>query len=60
MRFSASTTLIAIREIWGLRPYIRAARDRPNYSQQLAYRLYTLQSGDTQARWELAQPTGRR
>jgi aminoglycoside phosphotransferase (APT) family kinase protein len=52
-------TLIAIREIWGLRPYIRAARDRPAYNRQLAYRLHTLQSGDTQARWELAQPPGR-
>jgi aminoglycoside phosphotransferase (APT) family kinase protein len=48
-------TLIAIREIWGLRPYIRAARDRPSYRQQLAYRLHTLQSGDTQAQWTLAQ-----
>jgi aminoglycoside phosphotransferase (APT) family kinase protein len=47
-------TLIAIREIWGLRPYIRTARDRPAYSQQLAYRLRTLQSGDTQARWKTA------
>jgi aminoglycoside phosphotransferase (APT) family kinase protein len=53
-------TLIAIREIWGLRPYIRTARDRPDYKQQLAYRLDTLQSGDTQARWGLAQPSGRR
>lgn len=53
-------TLIAIREIWGLRPYIRNARDRPSDSRQLAYRLHTLQSGDTQARWALAQPPGRR
>jgi aminoglycoside phosphotransferase (APT) family kinase protein len=53
-------TLIAVREIWGLRPYIRTARDRPSYSQQLAYRLHTLQSGDTQARWDLAQPSGHR
>jgi aminoglycoside phosphotransferase len=47
--------LIAIREIWGLRPYIRTARDRPRYRQQLAYRLHTLQYGDTQAQWALAQ-----
>jgi len=53
-------TLIAIREIWGLRPYIRTARDRPDYSQQLAYRLDTLQSGDTQALWRLAQLPDRR
>jgi hypothetical protein len=53
-------TLIAIREITGLAPYIRTARDRPPYGQQLAYRLHTLQSGDTQARWEPSQPPGRR
>jgi aminoglycoside phosphotransferase (APT) family kinase protein len=53
-------TLIEVREIWGLRPYIRGARDRPGYSRQLAHRLHTLQSGDTQARWTLAQPPGRR
>lgn len=52
-------TLIAVREIWGLRPYIRTARYRPSYSQQLAYRLHTLQSGNTQARWDLAQPPQR-
>ncbi len=52
-------TVIAIREIWGLRPYIRTASDRPDYSRQLAYRLHTLQSGDTQARWALAQPSRR-
>lgn len=52
-------TVIAIREIWGLRPYIRTARDRPDYSRQLAYRLHTLQTGDTQARWALAQPSRR-
>lgn len=52
--------LVAIREIWGLRPYIRTARDRPSYSQQLAFRLHTLQSGDTQARWAPAQPPDRR
>lgn len=53
-------TLIAIREITGLSPYIRHARDRPSYGRQLAYRLHSLQSGDTQARWALAQPPGRR
>jgi len=53
-------TLIAIREIWGLRPYIRTARDRLGYRQQLAYRLHTLQSGDTRAPWALAQPPERR
>lgn len=52
-------TVIAIREIWGLRPYIRTARHRPDYSRQLAYRLHTLQTGDTQARWALAQPSRR-
>jgi hypothetical protein len=48
----ALDTLIAIREITGLSPYIRSARDRPGYGQQLAYRLRTLQAGDTSARWE--------
>jgi aminoglycoside phosphotransferase (APT) family kinase protein len=52
-------TLIAVREIWGLRPYIRTADNRPHYRQQLAHRLDTLQAGDTQARWGLAQPPGR-
>jgi aminoglycoside phosphotransferase (APT) family kinase protein len=53
-------TLIAIREITGLAPYIRSARDRPGYGQQLAFRLHTLQSGDMQARWDLAPQPGRR
>jgi Ser/Thr protein kinase RdoA (MazF antagonist) len=53
-------TLIAIREVTGLAPYIRAARDRPSYGQQLTYRLHTLQSGDTQARWAPAQLAERR
>jgi Ser/Thr protein kinase RdoA (MazF antagonist) len=53
-------SLIAIREITGLAPYIRTARDRPSYRQQLAYRLHTLQSGDKQARWEPSQPPARR
>jgi hypothetical protein len=45
-------TLIAIREITGLSPYIRSARDKPFSGQQLAYRLRTLRDGDTSARWE--------
>ena len=45
-------TLVAIREITGLSPYIRTARTRPFSSQQLAYRLRTLQADDTTARWE--------
>ena len=53
-------TLIAIREITGLAPYIRAAQDRSGHSQQLTFRLDTLQSGDTQARWAPAPPPERR
>ena len=45
-------TLVAIREITGLSPYIRTARTKPFSCQQLAYRLRTLQAGDTAARWE--------
>jgi hypothetical protein len=44
--------LVAIREITGLSHYIRTARTRPFSGQQLAYRLRTLQAGDTTARWE--------
>lgn len=45
-------TLVAIREITGLSPYIRTAQTRPFSSRQLAYRLRTLQADDTTARWE--------
>jgi aminoglycoside phosphotransferase (APT) family kinase protein len=45
-------TLVGIREITGLSPYIRTARTKPFSCQQLAYRLRTLQAGDTSARWE--------
>jgi hypothetical protein len=45
-------TLVAIREITGLSPYIRSARDRPFPGQQLAYRVRTLRDGDASARWE--------
>jgi hypothetical protein len=44
--------LLAIREITGLSPYIRAARARPFSGQQLACRLRTLQADDKSARWE--------
>jgi hypothetical protein len=45
-------TLVAIREITGLSPYIRTAQTKTFSRQQLAYRLHTLQAGDTTARWE--------
>jgi len=45
-------TLIAIREITGLSPYIRTAETKPFSRQQLAYRLKTLQTQDGAARWE--------
>lgn len=45
-------TLVAIREITGLSPYIRTAHTKPFSGRQLACRLRTLQVGDTTARWE--------
>jgi aminoglycoside phosphotransferase (APT) family kinase protein len=45
-------TLLAIREITGLSPYIRTARTKAFSGRQLAYRLRTLQAGDTAAQWE--------
>ena len=45
-------TLVEIREITGLSPYIRTARTKSFSCQQLAYRLRTLQASDTTARWE--------
>ena len=51
-RWPGLDTLIAIREITGLSPYIRTAGTKPFSRQQLAYRLQTLQAGDVTARWE--------
>jgi Ser/Thr protein kinase RdoA (MazF antagonist) len=45
-------TLVAIREITGLSPYIRTARTKAFSGRQLAYRLRTLRAGDTAAQWE--------
>jgi hypothetical protein len=45
-------TLVAIREITGLSPYIRTAQAKPFSGRQLAHRLRTLQADDTTARWE--------
>ena len=49
-------TLITIREITGLSPYIRTARDRPFARQELARRLRTLRGGDAAARWHSPPP----
>jgi hypothetical protein len=49
-------TLITIREITGLSPYIRSARTRAWSGDQLAYRLETLRAGDTAARWQSPPP----
>lgn len=51
-RWPGLDTLIAIREITGLSPYIRTAGTKPFSRQQLTYRLQTLQAGDVTARWE--------
>jgi len=45
-------TLIAIREITGLSPYIRTAGTKSFSRQQLAHRLETLRADDRTARWE--------
>jgi len=44
-------TLIAIREIIGLAPYIRGAVANPATAAELIHRLDTLQRGQTTARW---------
>lgn len=50
-------TLIAVRELSGLAPYLRAAASRPYAAAELGHRLDTLREGDTHARW---QPPRRR
>jgi hypothetical protein len=44
-------TLIAVREISGLSPYIRQAADSRFHRDELAYRLETLRAENTDARW---------
>jgi aminoglycoside phosphotransferase (APT) family kinase protein len=44
-------TLISVREISGLSPYIRTASVKAFSRQELAYRLDTLRAGDLGARW---------
>jgi aminoglycoside phosphotransferase (APT) family kinase protein len=44
-------TLVAIREISGLSPYLRTANSKPFSARELANRLDTLQRQDTTARW---------
>lgn len=45
-------TLIAVREITGLSPYIRTARTKTFSGEQLSYRLGTLRRDDRAARWQ--------
>jgi hypothetical protein len=44
-------TLIAVREITGLAPYIRGATANPATAAELTHRLDTLRRGQTTARW---------
>lgn len=46
------STLVAIREITGLSPYIRSAHNSAFSREQLTYRLHTLQARDDTARWQ--------
>lgn len=44
-------TLIEVREISGLSPYIRSAPHNKAHQQEILHRLSTLRAGDTSARW---------
>jgi aminoglycoside phosphotransferase (APT) family kinase protein len=45
-------TLVAIREISGLSPYLRTAKSKPFSARELAHRLETLQRQDTTTLWK--------
>jgi aminoglycoside phosphotransferase (APT) family kinase protein len=49
-------TLIAVRELTGLSPYIRTAPTKTPARQELAHRLGTLRRQDTMARWTSPPP----
>lgn len=49
--WSGLDSLIEIREISGLSPYIRAASAEESSRRELAHRLETLQARDVEARW---------
>ena len=49
-------TLLAIREVSGLSPYIRNASTQPFARRELALRVSTLQAGDHSARWNRPSP----
>ncbi|MDF5751301.1 aminoglycoside phosphotransferase family protein [Spongiactinospora sp. TRM90649] len=50
------TTLMAIRDITGLGPYIRTAPTNESARQELTHRLNTLRENDTNARWHPPNP----
>lgn len=45
-------TLVAVREISGLSPYLRTAKSKPFSARELAHRLDTLQRRDTVTLWK--------
>lgn len=49
--WSGLPTLVAVREISGLSPYLRTAKSKPFSARELAHRLNTLQRQDNATRW---------
>ena len=53
--WDGAATLIAIREITGLSPYIRSAHANGRNRAELEHRIATLRSGDESARWRTSR-----
>ncbi|MGH3194340.1 MAG: phosphotransferase family protein [Streptosporangiaceae bacterium] len=53
--WDGAATLIAIREITGLSPYIRSAHANDRNRKELEHRIATLRSGDESARWKTSK-----
>jgi aminoglycoside phosphotransferase (APT) family kinase protein len=53
--WDGAATLIAVREITGLSPYIRSAHANDRSRAELEHRIATLRSGDEPARWRTSR-----
>lgn len=53
--WDGAATLIAVREITGLSPYIRSAHANDRNRAELEHRIATLRSGDEPARWRTSR-----